>query len=75
MRKHFHYHNTEKRVHNKKSITRKVVISGGKGYKMVSLSKRGRTKRIRKALSAAEINSIQKRKFVKGLFRGMQEKL
>jgi len=75
MSKHFHYHNTEKRLHKKKCITRKVVISGGQGYKMVSLSNRGKTKRVRKALSAAEIQSIKKRKFIKGLFQGMQEKL
>jgi hypothetical protein len=75
MRKQFHYHNTEKRIHKKRSITRKVVVSGGQGFKMVSMSKQGKTKRVRKALSSDEIKSIKNRKFIKGLFHGMQEKL
>ncbi len=66
--KKFHYHNTEKRIHNGQHITRKVLITGGKGYKSVTI-KAGRKRTTRKrALHSHEIHDIKKKKFIKGLF-------
>jgi hypothetical protein len=65
----FHYHNTEKRVHNGKHVTRKVVIKGGKGYKSVT-EKRGRKRRTAKLpLKLSEVEQIKKGNFIRGLFR------
>ena len=66
--KKFHYHNIEKRVHNGKHITRKVLIKGGKGYKSVTI-KHGKKRTTRKRLLFPnEITDIKKKKFIYGLF-------
>jgi hypothetical protein len=65
----FHYHNTEKRVHNGQHITRKVLIKGGKGYKSVTIVKGGKKRTTQKRrLHKNEITDIQNKKFIKGLF-------
>ena len=64
----FHYHNTEKRVHNGQHITRKVLIKGGKGYKSVTI-KHGKKRTTRKRpLHENEITDIKNKKFIRGLF-------
>ena len=65
----FHYHNTEKRVCNGKHITRKVLITGGKGYKSVTTIKTGgKRTTMKRALHKNEIDDIKKKKFIYGLF-------
>ena len=66
--KNFHYHNTEKRVHNGKRITRKVVIKGGKGHKSVTVRRGKRNNTVKRKLTKHEIEKIRKGKFIKGLF-------
>jgi len=66
--KKFHYHNTEKRVHNGKHITRKVVIKGGKGFKSVTMKRGKRNRTVKRALNDKEIEKIKKGSFIKGLF-------
>jgi hypothetical protein len=67
--KKFHYHNTEKRVHNGKHITRKVLIKGGKGYKSVTMKRGKRNHTIKRGLKDKEICKIKNGKFIKGLFK------
>jgi len=66
--KDFHYHNTEKRKHSGKHITRKVIIKGGKGYKSVTIKGRKRNHTVKRHLNKTEIEKIKKGKFIKGLF-------
>ena len=67
--KKFHYHNTEKRVHNGKHITRKVMIKGGKGYKSVTMKRGKRNHTVKRLLKDREICKIKNGKFIKGLFK------
>jgi len=64
----FHYHNTEKRVHKGKHISRKVHIKNGKGYKSVTVMKGGKRRTTKKILVPREIQKIKDRKFIRGLF-------
>jgi len=66
--KNFHYHNTEKRRHNGKHITRKVVIKGGKGFKSVTLKHGKRNRTVKRTLKENEMHKIKQGKFIKGLF-------
>jgi hypothetical protein len=66
--KNFHYHNTEKRVRNGKHITRKVIIKGGSGYKLVTIKIGKRNRTVKRRLNKTEIEKIRKGKFIKGLF-------
>ena len=66
--KKFHYHNTEKRIHNGKHITRKVLIKGGKGYKSITVKKNGKNRTIKRSLHQNEIKDIKNKKFICGLF-------
>ena len=66
--KKFHYHNTEKRIHNGKHITRKVLIKGGKGYKSITVKKNGKNRTIKRSLCLSEIKDIKNKKFIRGLF-------
>ena len=66
----FHYHNTEKRIHKGKHMTRKVYIKNGKGYKSVTtIMKGGKRRTTKKILFPREIEHIKSRKFIRGLFR------
>jgi hypothetical protein len=66
----FHYHNSEKRVHKGKHITRRVYIKNGKGYKSITTQKQkgGKRRITKKILNPREIEHIKNRKFIKGLF-------
>ena len=66
--KKFHYHNTERRIHQGKHITRKVHIKHNKGYKSVTIKGGGRNRSVRRALKKHEIEDIKKGKFIRGLF-------
>jgi hypothetical protein len=71
--KKFHYHNTEKHIYGGKHIIRKVSIKNGKGYKSVTMHKKGGGKMQKKhttkrKLYPVEIEHIKNRKFIKGLF-------
>ena len=66
--KKFNYHNIEKRVHNGKHITRKVIIKGGKGYKSVTMKRGKRNHTVKRPLKQHEMEKIKKGKFIKGLF-------
>jgi hypothetical protein len=67
--KKFNYHNTEKRVHNGKHVTRKVIIKGGKGYKSVTMKRGKRNHTVKRQLKEHEMEKIKKGKFIKGLFK------
>ena len=64
----FHYHNTEKHIYGGKHITRKVFIKNGKGYKSVTIHKRGGKRTTKRKLYPIEMEHIKNRKFVRGLF-------
>lgn len=66
--KKFHYHNTEKRIHRGKHVTRKVSIKGGKGYKSITFKKNGKNRTIKRSLCSSEIKDIKNKKFIRGLF-------
>jgi hypothetical protein len=67
--KKFHYHNTEKHIHGKQHIIRRVSIKNGKGYKSVTIMKGGGKRRTTKRkLHPNEIEHIKNRKFIQGLF-------
>ncbi len=66
--KKFHYHNTEKRIHQGKQITRKVIVKGGKGYKSITTKKNGKNRTIKRLLHPNEIKNIKNKKFILGLF-------
>ena len=61
MKKEFCYKNVERRAHiGRKTVTRKVIIKGGSGYKQLN----GKRKR----LTRKEVSHIKKGKFIPGLF-------
>jgi hypothetical protein len=67
----FNYHNTEVKTQaGGKKIVRKVTIKSGKGYKIVTkYNKSKKTSSIKKPIHKQHIASIQKGKFVPGLFK------
>jgi hypothetical protein len=64
------YNNTEtKHTEDGKTITRKVVIHGGKGHKSVSVRlPNGKSKNAKRPLSEDEIRKICAREFIPRLF-------
>lgn len=66
----FHYHNTEKHIHGKNHIIRKVSIKNGKGYKSITIKKGGKKRNIttKRKLDPMEIEHIKNRRFIQGLF-------
>jgi hypothetical protein len=66
--KKFHYHSVEKRRHNGKPMTRKVIIKGNKGHKSVTYKKGSKNCTIKRLLKYDEIECIKRKKFIKGLF-------
>ena len=69
--KKFHYHNTEKRIHEGNHVTRKVYIKNGRGYKSLTLKRGGRNHTVRRALKKHEIHNIKRGKFIRGLFSNL----
>ena len=69
MQNKFHYHNTEKHIHGKKHITRKVIIKNGKGHKSITTMKKGGKRyTTKRRLNIVEMINIKNRKFMRGLF-------
>jgi hypothetical protein len=66
--KKFHYHSVEKRTHNGKHMTRKVIIKGNKGHKSITYKKGSKNRTIKRLLKYDEIESIKRKKFIRGLF-------
>ena len=64
----FHYQNTEKRLHGGKHVVRRVLVSGKKGFKSVTIRHKTKMRTVRKPLTRVEIGHIKKKKFIKGLF-------
>jgi hypothetical protein len=48
--------------------TRRVTIKGKSGYKIFTIRKSGKTKKVKKRLTKKEINCIRKCQFIPGLF-------
>jgi hypothetical protein len=48
--------------------THRVYIDGNKGFKQVTITRRGKTQKKRKELTKSEINCIRRCKFKKNLF-------
>jgi len=65
----FRYHSTEKHHHNGKRITKTVKITGGKGYKSVTMKHGRRNSTKKQRLHDHEIEKIKNGKFIRGLFR------
>ena len=66
--KKFHYHNTEKRIHGKQHIIRRVSIKNGKGYKSITMKKGGKRRSIKRILHPTKIEKIKNKQFIHGLF-------
>jgi hypothetical protein len=65
----FNYENTEVKTQMGGKIVRKVSIKNGKGYKSVTLYRKGKkVSSIKKHIHNDHINLIQYGKFIPGLF-------
>ena len=68
--KNFHYFNKEQKHHGHRKTMRMVKIHGGKGHKTMTHYKKGKKMySVKKPLTIIEIVTIQRGKFIPGLFR------
>jgi hypothetical protein len=73
--KKFQYFNKEQKHHGHNKTVRIVKIHGGKGHKTMTHYKKGKKSyTVKKPLTIIEIVTIQRGKFIPGLFRDCQVK-